>query len=197
MINAQQLQQLGIGPEWVDPLNETFNRWGINSVDEQAAFIGQYSHECNHFKVLEENLNYSAATLQKLFGHKFGPGEIDLYAHKPEKIANRIYSNRMGNRSEASGDGWRFRGSAICQLTGHDNFYHAGKDLGVDLVMNPDLARTPKYAAPIGGWFWKTHGCNQFADAEDWQGLTKRINGGLIGLDQRIALTKNALAVLK
>ena len=135
-------------------------------------------------------------TLQRLFGHKFKPGEIELYAHHSEKIANRIYANRMGNRDEASGDGYRFRGSAICQLTGHDNFYHAGKDLGVDFVHNPDLARTPKYAALIGGWFWKTHGCNAFADREDWEGLTKRINGGLIGLDQRKSLTKQAFQVL-
>jgi putative chitinase len=118
--------------------------------------------------------------------------EAMKYAHKPELIANHIYSNRMGNRDEASGDGWRFRGSAICQLTGHDNFYHAGKALGIDLVANPDLARTPKYAAPIGGWFWSTHGCNALAQAKNYRELTKRINGGYFGAEQREAIMHQA-----
>ena len=100
----------------------------------------------------------------------------------------------MGNRNEASGDGWRFRGRGCIQLTGHSGYYHAGQDLGVDFVMNPDLVATPKYAALTAGWFWSTHGCNKLAEFSDWVGLTKKINGGTIGLDDRVHHTTMALA---
>ena len=197
MITAQQLHELGIAPVWVDPLNETFQRWKIDTLEEQACFIGQFSYESNHFKDLEENLNYRPETLMKLWPKRFPTmDEAMKYAHQPQKIANHIYSNRMGNRDEASGDGWLYRGSAICQLTGHDNFWHAGQALGVDLVRNPDLARTPKYAAPIGGWFWATHGCNQLAQAKNYNALTERINGGLFGAEQRKNVMENAEIVL-
>ena len=102
----------------------------------------------------------------------------------------------MGNRDEASGDGYRFRGRGCIQLTGHSGYFHAGKWLGVDLVKEPDLVLTPQYAALTAGWFWSTHNCNKFADAQDWAGLTKKINGGTHGLDDRIQRTNRALAVL-
>jgi putative chitinase len=102
----------------------------------------------------------------------------------------------MGNRDEASDDGWRFRGSGWVQLTGHDNFYHFGKAVGVDVVMKPDLVRTPQYAALSAGWFWSTHDCNRLAEASDWNRLTRKINGGIIGLADRIKHTEQALAVL-
>ena len=198
MINAEQLHHLGIDPIWVDPLNETFERFQIVTPEEQACFIGQFSYESNHFKSLEENLNYRPETLMQLWPKRFpSHDEAMKYAHQPEKIANHIYSNRMGNRDEASGDGWRFRGSAICQLTGHDNFWHAGQALGVDLVANPDLARTPKYAAPIGGWFWSTHGCNRLAEAKDYNGCTRVINGGLFGAEQRVAVMHQCEQILR
>jgi putative chitinase len=191
MIGADQLQKLGIGAEWVNPLNETFDRFKIDTLEEQACFIGQFSYESNHFKSLEENLNYRPETLMQLWPKRFPTMEEAMkYAHKPELIANHIYSNRMGNRDEASGDGWRFRGSAICQLTGHDNFWHAGQALGVDLVKNPDIARAPQYAALIGGWFWSTHGCNQLAQQKNYNALTERINGGLFGAEQRVAVMR-------
>ena len=197
MITAEQLQQLGISSVWVDPLNETFQRFGLDIAEEQACFLGQFSYESNHFKDLSENLNYRSETLMKLWPKRFPGIELaNSYAHQPEKIANFIYANRMGNRDEASGDGWRFRGSGLCQLTGHDNFYHAGKALGVDLVANPDLARTPKYAAATAGWFWQAHGCDKYANAKDYNGLTKVINGGLFGAEQRIVVMKQAEAVL-
>ena len=124
MITADQLYKLGIDAVWVDPLNEAFDRFKIINKEEQACFIGQFSYESNHFKSLSENLNYRPETLMQLWPKRFPTmDEAMKYAHQPEKIANHIYSNRMGNRDEASGDGWRFRGSAICQLTGHDNFY--------------------------------------------------------------------------
>ena len=194
MLSPEKLHALGIAPQWSEPLTTTFVKFGMVSPKEQAAFIAQCSHESNHFKVLEENLNYRADTLQKLFGHKFKPGEIDLYARQPVKIANRIYANRMGNRDEASGDGWRFRGRGLVQLTGHDNVWHCGQALGQDFVMNPDLLVTPMFAALSAGWFWQTHGCGSLIDNAEQ--LCKRINGGLIGLPDRIAQTQNALAVL-
>ena len=194
MISAEKLHALGIGAEWSEPLTTTFVKFGMVSPKEQAAFIGQCSHESNHFKVLEENLNYRADTLQKLFGHKFKPGEVELYAKQPVKIANRIYANRMGNRDEASGDGYRFRGRGVVQLTGHDNYWHCGQALGQDFVMNPDLVATPMFAALSAGWFWSTHGCGSLVDNP--QQLCKRINGGLIGLDDRIKQTEHAVAVL-
>ena len=137
MIAPEKLHALGIGSEWSEPLTTTFATFGINDVNRQAAFIGQCSHECNHFKTLEENLNYRPETLHALFGHKFKPEEIPLYAHHAEKIANRIYANRMGNRDEASGDGYRFRGRGCIQLTGHDSYWHFGQAVGCLLYTSP------------------------------------------------------------
>jgi putative chitinase len=196
MIAPEKLHALGIGPEWSEPLTTTFATFGINDVNRQAAFIGQCSHECNHFKTLEENLNYRPETLHALFGHKFKPEEIAVYAHHAEKIANRIYANRMGNRDEASGDGWKFHGRGCIQLTGHDNYWHFGKSIRQDMVAHPELVATPMYAALSAGWFWSTHGCNDLAEAGNEEGLCKRINGGTFGLAERINLTKHALAVL-
>jgi putative chitinase len=197
MVNAEQLAKLHIGPQWVDALNETFNRFGINSKNQQAAFIGQCGHECGNFKVLEENLNYRAATLMKLWPKRFPTLDVaNQYGGNPKKIANMVYSSRMGNRDESSGDGYRFRGRGCIQLTGHANYFHAGKALGYDFVMEPDLVATPKFAALTAGWFWSTHGCNELADRGDWTALTKKINGGVIGLADRIKHTNEALAVL-
>jgi putative chitinase len=196
MLSPEKIHALGIGAEWSEPLTTTFTSFGIDDVRKQAAFLGQCAHECNHFKTLEENLNYSAATLQRLFGHKFKSGEVEVYAHHPEKIANRIYSSRMGNRDESSGDGWRFHGRGCIQLTGHDNYYHFGQAIGQNMVMKPEQVALPMYAALSAGWFWKTHGCNDLAEVKNWEGLTKRINGGTFGLQERIALTNRALQIL-
>jgi len=197
MVNAEQLQKLHIGVEWVDALNETFSRFNIATKNQQAMFIGQCGHECGNFRILEENLNYKAATLMKLWPKRFPTLEVaNGYAGNPKKIANQVYSSRMGNRDENSGDGYRFRGRGCIQLTGHSNYFHAGKALGVDFVMEPDLVATPKFAALTAGWFWATHNCNAPADALDYTKVTKIINGGNIGLDDRIKHTQQALAVL-
>lgn len=202
MVSPDQLKQMHIDPSLADAFNETFERFGILTPLQQASWIGQCGHECGNFKIMEENLNYRAATLLKLFPRTpkrawgFTPEEAAAYEKQPRKIANRIYGNRMGNRDEASGDGWRFRGSGFLQLTGHSNFYHAGKALGEDFVMQPELVRTPKYAAQTAGWFWQTHKLNQIADGRDFVTMTKRINGGTIGLDDRIKHINQALAVL-
>ena len=202
MVTSDQLKQMHIDPTLADAFNETFERFGILTPLQQASWIGQCGHECGNFKIMEENLNYRAATLLKLFPKTpkrawgFTPEEAAAYEKQPKRIANRIYGNRMGNRDEASGDGWRFRGSGFLQLTGHSNFYHAGKALGEDFVMQPELVRTPKYAAQTAGWFWQTHKINQHADGRDFVTMTKRINGGTIGLDDRIKHINQALAVL-
>lgn len=197
MLNAEKLAKLHISADWVDPLNETFERFGIVTHNQQAMFIGQCSHECGNFRLLEENLNYKAATLMKLWPKRFPTLEkANEYSGNPKKIANSVYSSRMGNRDENSGDGFRFRGRGIIQLTGHSSYFHCGKALGVDFVGNPDLVSSPKYAALSGGWFWSTHNLNSPADALDYTKVTKIINGGTIGLDDRIKHVQQALAVL-
>lgn len=197
MLTPDKLHRLHIGPEWTDALNETFQRFGIVTARQQAAFIGQCGHECGNFRVLEENLNYRAETLMKLWPKRFPTREIaDQYARNPKKIANKVYADRMGNRDEASGDGYRFRGRGCTQLTGHSNYFHASKALGVDFVMEPDLVATPQYAALTAGWFWDTQKLNAIAESADWTKLTKKINGGTIGLDDRIRHTNLALNVV-
>ena len=197
MVNKEQLAKLHIGPEWVDALNETFQRFDINTPRQRAGFIGQCGHECGNFRILEENLNYRAATLMKLWPKRFPTQEIaNEYEKQPKKIANKVYSSRMGNRDEASGDGYRFRGRGCIQLTGSDGYFHAGKALGVDFWANPDLVATPKYAALTAGWFWSTHKCNELAESANWTALTKKINGGTIGLEDRIKHINHALEVL-
>ena len=202
MVTPEQLEKLHIAPYWSDALNATFQRFGILTPRQQAAFIGQCGHESANFKVLEENLNYRAATLLKLFPRTerrqwgFTPEEAAAYERRPKKIANRIYGNRMNNRDEESGDGYRFRGRGILQLTGSANYHHAGKALGVDFIMEPDLVATPQYAALTAGWFWDTQKLNAIAESGNHLALTKKINGGTIGLDDRIKHTNYALDVL-
>lgn len=197
MVTSEHLKKMHIDPVWVDALNETFQRFDISTPIRQASFIGQCGHECANFKVLEENLNYRAETLMKLWKSRFPTIEVaNEYARNPKKIANKVYASRMGNRDEASGDGYRFRGRGCIQLTGHANYFHAGQACGEDFVMQPDLVATPKYAAMTAGWFWNTHKLNQFADRQDFTLMTKKINGGTIGLDDRIKHINHALDIL-
>jgi len=197
MVNSEQLKQLHIGGEWVDALNATFERFDISNSLRQAAFIGQAGHECGNFRILEENLNYRAETLMKVWPRRFPTLEFAKeYERNPKKIANSVYANRMGNRDEASGDGYRFRGRGAFQTTGHSGYYHAGQALGEDFVMNPDLVATPTYAALTAGFFWDTHKLNQYADSRNYKTMTKKINGGFIGLEDRIKHINHALEVL-
>jgi putative chitinase len=202
MVTAEHLKQLHIDGSLVDSFNETFQRFDISSPIQQASWIGQCGHECGNFRIMEENLNYRATTLLKLFPKTpkrqwgFTPEEAAAYEKQPQRIANRIYGNRMGNRDEASGDGFRFRGSGFLQLTGMSNFYHASQALGVDFIMQPELVRTPKYAAMTAGWFWQTHNLNRYANSKDFVMMTKRINGGTIGLEDRIKHINHAVEVL-
>ena len=197
MVNAEQLQKLHIGLEWMKPLNDTFTRFGIATPKQQAAFIGQCYHESDGFKTLKEGLSYSAERLTKVWPKRFPTLEsAQPYARNEKALANKVYSGRMGNRDESSGDGARFCGRGCIQLTGSTAYFQAGKALGVDLWANPEIVATPEYAALTAGWFWWTHKCNEIAEAGDWVKLTKIINGGDVGLQDRIKHINEALAVL-
>jgi len=194
MIEAQ-LIALGIDGKWFEPLTNTFSKFEINTPNRQAAFIGQCGHESNNFRTLEENLYYSANALMRVWPSRFPDHDVaEKYANKPEKIANKVYAGRMGNTED--GDGWKYHGRGLIQLTGKDNYSRCSETLGIDLVNNPDLLLEPEFAAASAGWFWRKHGLNQLADLGDWVAITKRINGGIHGIDDRVARTNNALAVL-
>jgi putative chitinase len=192
-----QLLALGIDGKWLEPIKETFEKYGINTEKRQAAFIGQCMHESGGFKLLEENLNYSAKALMATWPSRFPTEEMaNQYARNPEKIANKVYGGRMGNADESSGEGWKYRGRGIKQLTGKENYQRCSEALGVDLVENPDLLLDPKYATLSAGWFWNKHNLNDLADKSDIETMTKRINGGLLGLDARKAAIHKAESVL-
>jgi putative chitinase len=192
-----QLLALGIDGKWTEALNNTFEKYGIDTPKRQAAFIGQCMHESAGFKTLEENLNYSAKALMATWPSRFPNEEVaNQYARQPEKIANKVYGGRMGNADESSGEGWKYRGRGIKQLTGKENYERCGSSLGVDLVSNPDLLLDPKYAALSAGWFWNKHNLNDLADKADIETMTKRINGGLLGLDARKAAIAKVESIL-
>lgn len=190
---------------WLPHLNKAFDRYEINIAQRQAAFLAQMGHESAQFNTLEENLNYSAVGLKKTFPKYFPSDALaNQYARKPQMIANRVYANRIGNGSEASGDGWKFRGRGLVQLTGRSNYRDAGKALGLDLENQPDLLTSPETAAMAAGWFWRSRGLNPLADHipkanddTDFEKSTKIINGGTKGLKERRELWLNARKVLK
>ena len=181
-----QLLALGIDGKWLEPLLETFEKYDISTPKRQAYFIGQCMHESGGFKQLNENLNYSAKGLMATWPSRFPDMDTaEKYERNPEKIANKVYSGRMGNTED--GDGAKYIGRGLIQLTGKENYANCGNAIGVDLVANPDLLATPKYAALSAGWFWNRKGLNALADADDIDTITKRINGGLIGIADRKA----------
>jgi putative chitinase len=193
----EQLQELGIDAKWLQPLEDTFAKYDINTPERQAAFIGQCAHESGNFKTLEENLNYKPEALMRVWPSRFPDLAIAMkYAHNPEMIANKVYGGRMGNGPEETGDGWKYHGRGLIQLTGKENYANCGSGIGVDLLSNPNLLNTPEYAALSAGWFWGKRGLNLLADSGDIETMTKRINGGLIGLEDRKAKIAKALAVL-
>jgi putative chitinase len=190
-----QLLALGIEGKWFEPLQETFEKYQINTPKRQACFIGQCMHESGGFKFLRENLNYSAKALMATWPSRFPDADTaEKYARQPEMIANKVYSGRMGNTED--GDGAKFIGRGLIQLTGKDNYKAFGEAIGEDLVANPQLVEEPRYAALSAGWFWNKRGLNALADAMDITTLTVRINGGKIGIDDRIAKINKALDVL-
>ena len=192
-----QLDSLGIDHKWLGPLEETFAKYDISTPKRQAAFIGQCQHESANFKTLEENLHYKAESLMKVWPSRFTDKIVaDAYANNPEKIANKVYGGRMGNGNEESGDGWKYHGRGLIQLTGKENYERCGASINVDLINNPDYLLDPKYATLSAGWFWNRKGLNELADAKDIETMTKRINGGLIGFDDRKIKIAKALSVL-
>jgi len=191
-----ELQQLGIHEAWLQPLNDTFDRFEINTPLRQACFIGQCSHESEHFRFLEENLNYKAESLMRVWPSHFNHAMAQECAHNPKKIADIAYAHRMGNGGPETGDGFAYRGRGLIQLTGKSNYHACGEELGIDLINNPDYLSTPEGACLSAGWFWHTHGLNQLADANEIEPMTKKINGGTIGLENRVALMQQALEVL-
>jgi putative chitinase len=201
-MNAEQLAQaLKMSPakaeEWIDAINETFDRFDISTPERQACFLGQCAHESAGFTALKENLNYSAEGLTKVWPKRFPSLDAaQPYHRNPEKIANKVYADRMGNGDEASGEGFKYRGRGLIQLTGKDNYEACGEALGADLVGDPDQVSSPKFAALSAGWFWDKNKLNQYADSNDMTTLTKRINGGTHGIDDRIARTQQAIDVL-
>jgi putative chitinase len=171
--------------------------FGVKGLYRQAAFLAQTGHESGDFRAVKENLNYSKTGLRTVFRKYFPTDELaEQYARQPVKIANRVYANRMGNRDEASGDGWRYRGRGLIQLTGKDNYVACGTDLGVDLAVQPEWLESPEGAVKSALWYWNKNSLNTYADVEDIRGMTKRINGGYNGLDDRIQKYEKAKQVL-
>ena len=199
-MTSEQLAKLGINPDWLLWLQKTCDRYSINNVNRQSAFLGQCMHESNSFKVLQENLHYSANGLKSVWGSRFPTNEIaDKYANHPDMIANKVYANRMGNGDEESGDGWKYRGRGIIQCTGKDLYKTLSNALNIDLISDPDMLLEMPYASMSAGWFWNKKGLNDLADQNNYEAtkeMTKRINGGFNGLDDRILKIEQAKKVL-
>jgi putative chitinase len=186
--------------QWHNALSQLLPDYEINTPQRIAAFIAQCAHESGEFMFLKENLNYRAPTLRKLFSKYFPTDELaNEYANKPNKqaaIANRIYANRMGNGPEESGDGFRYCGRGLIQLTGKDNYSWFAASLGIPVEEAAEYLQTFEGAAQSACWFWETNNLNKWADAGDIKELTRRINGGYIGLEDRVKHYEHALHVL-
>lgn len=181
--------------QWEKPISKALEQFEINTPYRAAAFLAQIIHESAHLNAVVENLNYSAKALVAVFHTRFPDMETaQPYDRNPEKIANYIYGGRMGNT--APGDGWKYRGRSLIQITGKNNYTACGAALKLDLIAHPELLETPDCAALAAGWFWSTHGLNAMADAGDTVGITKRINGGTNGIEERTRLYGAALSAL-
>ncbi len=169
-----------------------FDSYGINTKLRIAHFMAQIEHESG-LKPISENLNYSAKGLMQTFGKYFDNSESLLYARKPEKIANRVYANRMGNGDEKSGEGWKYRGRGFIQITGKYNYIMLSKDTRINFLDNPDLLLTEANSLISALWFWNKNKLNLLADKNDIEGITKVINGGNNGLKHRKELLNKYL----
>ena len=214
IVEIKHLQAVGVKePEkWLGAIRAACEKFQINTDKRVAAFLAQCAHESGGFTMLTENLNYRASTMAACWPNRFavmGPDKKPVkdakgaltpnafataLEKKPEAIANTVYSNRMGNSTIESGDGWKYRGRGLKQLTGKDNYTRCGAGIGVDLVSDPDKLLEPTYAALSASWFWESNHCGDFIDKDDFVGLTKKINGGTIGLADREARYKKCLA---
>jgi putative chitinase len=203
-LSLQQLKELLPNNPYVDhwhqALSQLLPNYEINTTQRIAAFVAQCSHESAGFTALKENLNYKAVTLRKIFPKYFPSDDLaNAYANMPNKqeaIANRVYASRMGNGDEHSGDGYRYCGRGLIQLTGKTNYQSFADSLEMNVEDVPEYLATFEGAAQSACWFWESNNLNQWADKGDILTLTKRINGGTIGLEDRIKHYEHALHVL-
>ncbi|HCT4984472.1 TPA: glycoside hydrolase family 19 protein [Pseudomonas aeruginosa] len=183
-------------------LNRAMLQFDIQSGVRQAAFLAQVGHESAQLTRLVENLNYSAQGLANTWPGRYrgADGQPNALAQRlarnPRAIANNAYAARNGNGDEASGDGWRYRGRGLLQITGRSNYRAAGDGLGLPLEAEPELLEQPEHAARSSAWWWSTHGLNELADRGEFAAITRRINGGLNGQAERLELWERAKAVL-
>ena len=200
-LTVSQLKEMVPGilyaDHWVKALNQLLPDYEINTPKRVAAFVAQCAHESGGFRFLSENLNYKAESLMKVFPKYFQDmGTAKSYEKQPAKIANKIYGKRMGNGDEASGDGFKYRGRGLIQLTGKTNY----EWFAASIEVNPEEAsaylETFEGAAQSACWFWESNNLNKEADAGDIKQMTKKINGGYIGLDDRIKHYNHMLHVL-
>lgn len=200
MITLEQLQAMaGISDQTVlDGINDTLSRYQINTPLRMRHFFAQVLHESNNLHTLKENLNYSAKGLMKTF-KKYFPTEAlaNQYARQPEKIANRVYGNRLGNGDEASGDGWKYRGRGALQVTGKSNYAKLSKDTKIDFVSHPEYLETPTYGTLSAGWYWNKNKINALADKDNIRAITKSVNGGYNGLDSRVVIYEKLKTIIK
>ena len=181
---------------WYEDLSSVLPEYEKDSSQRVAAFIAQCTHESGGFKRIKENLNYKWESLRRVFPKYFPTDELaQEYAHKQEQIANRVYGSRMGNGDESSGDGFRYCGRGLIQLTGKNNYTKFSESIGIAVEEVPALLETFEGAVKSACWFWKTNNLNQYADAGDILTMTKRINGGTIGLEDRVKHYNHALEV--
>jgi putative chitinase len=200
----QQLAQIIPGNPyldyWYNALNEILPDYNIDTPHRVAAFLAQCAHESGGFRALKENLNYRAETLRKIFPKYFPTDELARqYASMPNKqeaIANRVYASRMGNGDEASGDGYRYCGRGLIQLTGKTNYEWFAASLEIPVEEASEYLQTFEGAVQSACWFWESNNLNKEADAGDIKTMTRKINGGFIGLEDRIKHYNHALHVL-
>ena len=172
--------------DWARELAAAMPQWGIDSTVRAEMFLAQCAHETGGFTRFVENLNYSAERLMKVWPSRFPSFHAALpYARDPEKLANHVYANRLGNGNEASGDGWRYIGRGAIQLTGRSNYRKAAEGIGYPLERYPTDILLPRYGAPAACWFWKSNGLNELADRGEYAAIGKRINGGTLGQRER------------
>jgi len=200
ILSQEQLSQIIPGNPYIDhwykALSEALPDYDINSPQRVASFLAQCGHESGGFTAIKENLNYKAESLVRVWPKYFNTGNANDYAHNQEKIANRAYASRMGNGDEASGDGYRFCGRGLIQLTGRSNYQAFADSIQEDINNLPDYLATFEGCVQSACWFWEANNLNQYADNYDLLTMTKKINGGTLGLDDRTARYKKALQIM-
>jgi putative chitinase len=201
-ITEQQLQQILPGnsyiSQWCDALNKILPKYNIDTDYRLAQFLSQTYVESEAYTALIENLNYSAQSLMRVWPNYFPTIQIaNEYAHHPEQIANRAYANRLGNGNEASGDGWRYIGRGLIQVTGKYNYNSFAQNIDMDITQVPAYLLTFNGAVEVACWFWSTHDLNQYSDTQNTKEVTYLINGGYTDLQQREAAYSNALTILE